>query len=313
MADDAKPPIPTLQTLLATMGDPKPASGGALLSTLLGVKPPTTQPPKPSPFLAAADVYITYVEAASRLIRYARINVEALAEYKKRGISQFETPPFDQSTESMSKLLMMVNRKMDVDFLSGEKEQADALVYGQAAISAWSALEVFVNDVLIAVLKLDAARLAFIPQIRVPVGEFVALDHERRVEYVVELVKQEMRASLSPGVGAFEPTLDAFKLGGQVEDLTRREILEFSAVRNCLAHRKGIVDERFLKACGTTKLKLGDSIQLTSANINRYFYAAQQYAACLLDRIKAIYEPQSQFKSAAAAYLDELKKLQAPE
>ncbi len=95
------------------------------------------------------------------------------------------------------------------------------------------------------------ARLAFTPpKIKVPLGEFVALDHDRRVEYVVELVKQEMRASLSPGVGAFEPTLSCVpSSGGAVDDLTRREILEFSAVRNCLAHRKGIVDE-LLRACG---------------------------------------------------------------
>jgi hypothetical protein len=76
-----------------------------------------------------------------------------------------------------------------------------------------------------------------------------------------------------------------------VADLTKRQLLELSAVRNCLAHRRGIVDARFLKACGTTTLTLGEPILLTSNHLLRYYCAADHYAMTVLERVKMQYDP----------------------
>jgi hypothetical protein len=54
----------------------------------------------------------------------------------------------------------------------------------------------------------------------------------------------------------------------------------------------GIVDTKFVKACGTTKLKIGDPILLTRGNMDGYVLASQQYASTVLDRVKARYAPE---------------------
>jgi hypothetical protein len=98
----------------------------------------------------------------------------------------------------------------------------------------------------------------------------------------------------------------AVVLGGTVEEVTGRELLELSAVRNCLAHRRGIVDARFREACGTTKLQIGEPILLTSEPANRYRFAVLHPAATVLERIKARYAPEEEVEINAKLYLEQL-------
>lgn len=281
------------------------------LAELLGRQAVADQASKRSPFFAAMDVYVDYAESASRIFRFAQVTLDALVEFRERGAAHPERADGDGEIEFLGKALAYIDREMNTQFLEGEKEETESLVCGQAVISSWSALEVFVHELLVGVLELDPSRFKFIPsKMKVSLGEFVSLDDDDRVEFVLDAVKLEVRASLSPGVGAFEPTLGAFKLGGAVDDLVKRSLLEMAAIRHCLVHRKGVVDERFLKACGTTMLKRGDTIRVTSRDLGRFFYAAQTYAATITDRVKLAYEPNSEFRSFTPTYLAGLKKLQ---
>jgi hypothetical protein len=80
-------------------------------------------------------------------------------------------------------------------------------------------------------------------------------------------------------------------------------------LRNCLAHRRGIVDTWFLKACGTTTLTLGEPILLTSNDLLRYYCAADHYAMTVLERVKMQYDPGSVFSARSDWYLEELTRL----
>lgn len=302
----------SLQQALARLAeDKKKSDGDALGKALMQAQEITPAPPKSHPFLKAVDVYIRFISAAIRLEKYARITLEALEDYKKKDIAHFDAVT-DLATDSLLALLTIFHRQNDIDFLKNENEHAEALLYGQTAISLWSALETFVNDLLIAVFTADPASLKVIaPKVKISIAEFYALDDEQRIERAIELARQEVGASFGPGVSAFESTFDMFKLKGTVEDLTGRELLELAAVRNCLAHRNGIVDAKFMKACGTTKLKIGDRILLTRGNVEAYVVASQQYASTVLDRVKARYAPEMDFKSSSAWLLDHLSGVKA--
>src|SRR5277367_3554414 len=101
-------------------GDSGGNTDGPLTRALMSSQGYIRAPPaKLPPFIAAAEVYATFVEASARLMRYARISFEALNDYKKRGISEF-LPIADRMKEAIETLLPIVNRKMDVDFLEEE-------------------------------------------------------------------------------------------------------------------------------------------------------------------------------------------------
>jgi hypothetical protein len=271
--------------------------------------PPETKNEKPTPLLAGLHVVTRFFDATIRLMRYAQITINALEDYKARGHEHLE-PPKDTSLEESFKLLAIVHRKQDVDFLKDVKEHAETLVFGQAVISLWGAFESCINDLLGAAVTSDPSPIkALSPKYRLAVADIFTLDEDERVEQVIEMVRLEVRSGLQRGVGVFEPLLKVFGLGGAVAEATSREILEFSAVRNCLAHRRGIVDKRFLDACGTTTLKLGDLINVTARDADCYFYAAWQYVMTILARVAARWDPESDFAAKQAASM--LASLQA--
>lgn len=239
----------------------------------------------------AIEVLLAFMTSTIRILGYQRITIDALDEYRRRGITDLDLGSDDGiSPEDLTKLIALVVRNTDVQFLEKESADAEAHVVGQSVLSMWSALEVFAGDLVLGVLANDRSPLATVhTKHKVSVAEFFAMDDENRVARVVELVRAD--AKLSPGIGAFEPMFDAFGLGKGADETTRRVLLEFAAVRNCLAHRKGIVDERFLEACGTTKLKVGDALRLTQDHAACYFYAANQYASAVADRVTAKYMP----------------------
>jgi len=233
-----------------------------------------------------------------------------MADFKARGAEHLK-PTLDSSSESLEELMKFLEREADIRFLEKEVAHSDSHVMNQAAAAMWGALEAFVNDVLIVVLEVDSSRLkSLTPKIKMSAAEFYTMTEQERIETIVELAKQETRSSLKTGAGAFEDLLKAFDLGGGIAAPTARELLELSAFRNCIVHRKGIVDARFKEKCGTVQLKLGESILLTQAHVHRFTYACFQYSSAVLDRIKHAYAPAVRFSALTQTTLENLERLQ---
>lgn len=260
-------------------------------------------------------VFDVFFESMQRTESYARLSIVALDEFQERGIDTAALENLDPHTdEGMRKLAEAAFRKMDIDFLKNDKAQRDAHVNAQATLSMWGILETFVDDAVLAVIAHDVEVAASrdIKKVEVSLGDFMALDDAGRAEELLNAVKQQKKSRLLKGADAFETFLNPFGLASAVADETKRELLEFSAVRNCITHRRGIVDRRFKEACPTSKRVVGERIALTASDRERYFFAACQYASTLWARTFAKYEPESKRAAELAeAMLELLKKARA--
>jgi hypothetical protein len=115
------------------------------------------------------------------------------------------------------------------------------------------------------------------------------MDAVGRIDYIVDKIEEKYKSKFSRGAGRFENMLKPFGFGGEVNTTTSRELLKFSAVRNCLVHRQGIVDRRFLEACPTTQWKVGSNVVITRTKCDIYSRAALQYGATVASRIDEHY------------------------
>lgn len=168
-----------------------------------------------------------------------------------------------------------------------ETERGFPTLHAHASVDLWSSTEACVDDLLCAwlgefpeELKHDA-----LAKVKIAFGEYLSLQVEDRVRYVLEEVKQSVRSALKPGIGRFEAVLDLVKLGGGVPDGTRRDLYELSLVRNVLVHRAGIVDRRFKAACDWRDDSVGARIIVSHADYSRYLSAVCDYLSEVLKRM----------------------------
>jgi hypothetical protein len=271
-------------------------------------------PPPPNPkreaFSAASDVYLWFLNSALRIGQYANITLAALSDFEDRGFAHLKPAQWAvDDPDSMAQVLAAINRKSQVEFLKEERQNAEAHIFGQAAVSLWGALEVFVDDLLLAVVQHEPSRIAKVPQnIKVPLAEFYGYDDDKRISEVVRLVGEALAATFKPGAAKFEMMLNAFGLGGGIERLTSETILEFAAVRNCIVHRKGIVDAKFKRACGTSTLNIGDQIRVTAQHVDRYMYAGAHYGGTVVERVMGQCVPDAGMDLRVGQWLESLKK-----
>jgi len=129
-----------------------------------------------------------------------------------------------------------------------------------------------------------------------------------RIERIIELAKQEVGAGFGPGVAAFEPVLAMFGLKGAVADVTKRELLEFSAVRKLSRASKG---DRRRQVSGRMRHDQVEDRRPDSADRgprDPVLLRRPAYAATVVDRVRARYEPELELRSGAKWFLDELEK-----
>ncbi len=94
---------------------------------------------------------------------------------------------------------------------------------------------------------------------------------DEQIEFILEQLKQELGSSFKLGVGRFESLFKILGIGGPVEDLSRRGLLDFSEIRNAIVHNKAIADRRVVERCPWRKLKLGDPIKPVREDFLMYF------------------------------------------
>lgn len=243
-------------------------------------------------FVAAITRFIEMSSSISKIFAYARITAYVLDDMRtKKG------PPPPTHFHGNNVLPRLVGsldaivRYSDAEFLEYEKEGVPSFVFAQATISLWSALEAGIRDMLVVTIGADSALLKRedIEKIQVSLLQFNTMDPAERIEYIVDRIEEKNKSKFSRGVGRFENMLKPFGFGGEVDPVASKELLEFSAVRNCLVHRQGIVDRRFLEACATGQWQLGTDIAITRTKCDIYSRVALQYGATVVSRIDEYY------------------------
>lgn len=171
-------------------------------------------------------------------------------------------------------------------------EQGFPLLFAQATIAAWGALETAIRDFLVRWLAAypQSRTSERIGKLRVRFSDYEALEHEERMRFLLGELERDIGATLKPGIARFECLLAEIGLGGAIDDQERRKLLEMAAVRNVLVHRAGVADRRFVELCPWLNHSVGDQIVITGKEYHRFRSATLRYAASVLERAESLEE-----------------------
>ncbi|MEU1270887.1 hypothetical protein [Streptomyces sp. NPDC005799] len=183
----------------------------------------------------------------------------------------------------------LTQRKDQVKLARTQIDSEFRLLHGHALMGTWGALESLIEDTV-------EAWMAFRPEvllhqnfakIRVPLAEFLSLTDEQRVRLLVSEVQRDLKLDLRSGVTKFEKLLSSVGLGGPVDPRVRDALFEAQCIRNVLAHRAGIADQRFIDACPSYGLSIGDRLAIDKGTYRRLNFSFYVYGNIVINRILA--------------------------
>ncbi|WP_392751145.1 hypothetical protein [Streptomyces sp. LN590] len=222
--------------------------------------------------------FVTYLEDAERLVQLAYTGAKAILSIHKL---------FDLVEEDGDSSDERVKRERQVTLAQTEISSDFKLLHGHSIVGIWGALESLIEDVV-------ECWMAFRPEvlmhqnfvkIRVPLAEFLSLSDEQRVRLLVSEVQRDLKLDLRSGVTKFEKLLDSVGLGGPVDPRIRDALFEAQNIRNVLAHRAGIVDQRFVDSCPSFGLSEGDQMVIGKKLFRRMSDAMGLYSIVVLNRV----------------------------
>jgi hypothetical protein len=168
-----------------------------------------------------------------------------------------------------------------------QRSRGFVFFYGSGAIRLWSMLEAFVEDVLLVLLKLDptTANAEAVQKVRVPLSEYGSMNADQRAIFLLDSIQRDVARGRQVGVAQFESVLKALNLGGAVDDEMRACLVELSAVRHVLVHRRGLVDHRFLGSCDWMGVDVGTEVLISRESFHMYSRAAISYSLVVYRRL----------------------------
>ncbi|MFD9119962.1 hypothetical protein [Streptomyces bottropensis] len=184
----------------------------------------------------------------------------------------------------------LTRRKNIVAIAQSQIDSGFRLLHGHALMGSWGALESLIEDAVEAwmAFKPEVLLHQSFAKIKIPLAEFLGLSDEQRVRLLVSEVQRDLKLDLRSGVTKFEKLLDSVELGGPVDPRLRDALFETQNVRNVLAHRAGIADQRFVDACPSYGLAVGDRVVIGQEIYERLNYSMYIYAVVVLNRILAV-------------------------
>lgn len=159
----------------------------------------------------------------------------------------------------------------------------EPLFHALIVIGAWSALEAYVADFCIAVMREQPVLLDSdeIQSIKVPIAELLVNDDDKTERVYYALAQNFGRGA---GVRRYESILKLLGLSERVPEDIRRAILKAQKIRNVWAHNAGRADSQFLKNSIVPSFELGDKVEIDGHDVNYYVDALRMYGNIITSR-----------------------------
>lgn len=179
-----------------------------------------------------------------------------------------------------------VARKEELERLAlDEVARGFPLLMAHTSVGLWSALEAALNSFAVdwlcfrpTLLQGDNLSKTKVPALLLSNGNFY-----EAAAFVIDEFTRQSGGSMKQGIGRFTIVLEALGISATVEDDVRKTLFELSKVRNVYAHRFGVVDEQFKKACPWIKIDVGQRLRTSPAEMERYARAAQGFVSKVAD------------------------------
>lgn len=236
------------------------------------------------------NAFFDYLEEIDRMLLITTFSFHGmkgrgeLAEVVTRIRRRQESP--SQTTEKLNEdeePYVQQVRKLE-ELALGQAADGFPMLHAHASVLLWSALEATIPDLVAQVLFYNRTILekdAFL-KVKIPVSILNA-PSEHQVASVVSELERQMNAPLKRGVGRFSVLLDAVGLGVDVDDDTRRTLLELSQARNNIVHRFSVVDKHFKEACPWISYQPGERLKIKGEDYVRYKAALVSYVRLIVD------------------------------
>lgn len=171
-------------------------------------------------------------------------------------------------------------------------------LYYQTLISVWSFLEAGIYDSLIEWLVFTKFKTISneMKELKIPFSE-LSKSCRDRAEILLQIFEQQ-KIQKKDTISKLEMLMVAvgWEKGGHFyneyinesgleENDFRRNLIEFSKVRNLILHKAGIVDKKFQQDCPWKKCKLGTKLIITNDDFNLYQNSVSVYMAEVIHRI----------------------------
>ena len=157
------------------------------------------------------------------------------------------------------------------------------LLHNSAAVLIWGALETTVRDWVIAWAASDLRRFlkSDARDLKLSLEQWIEIPEEDRARAIVEMLERGKGANLKKGIGRFDSLLTAVGIDPVVSAQDRKHLYELSSLRNVIAHRASVADQKFVKDCGNLGYAVGDAICVSNDQLCDFLLAAQRYVDAL--------------------------------
>lgn len=201
-------------------------------------------------------------------------------------------------------------RENDAPLIREEVEKGFPFFYSMSAVAIWSAIEAFVEDQLSFCIEADPKLLEKeqIQRIKIPFAQYESMTPEERRYFVIDSVERDIQSKYKQGVSQFESVLEVFGLGGEVDDIARKTLLELCNVRNVLVHRDGVADKRLINTCPWLGLSIGQSVHVNTKMYVQYLNEAGIYCATVFARMVRHFGDESKRADKFIAHLSKSRK-----
>lgn len=183
--------------------------------------------------------------------------------------------------------------RLQAEFAQAEIHRGFPLLHAHAVISLYGAIEVLIEDVVVAWLLNDPKSLDLRPvkKVRISVVDFDRTNREERMRLVSrELFRvgnSDGEIGEAQGIDKLERVLDIFGLSGPVDRSIKTAMFELHHVRNVLVHRGARADRRLIEACPWLNLSVDDPLVVTHSMYQVYADAMMRYVVLLIRRVGA--------------------------
>jgi hypothetical protein len=231
--------------------------------------------------------FIAYLRASQELIHLTHFGAQLAGEdfeYLKSMESKEWLPGVPPAT-----LKAVVESR--AKFAKKESESDYPLVNSHSLMGAWAALECCIEDLFVAYLYEypRAQESEAFRKISLPFLDYRTLSEIELLRRLLQEVQRSKSSSLRSGVNAFEQTLETIGISGEIHSEVKGQIYECQQVRNIIAHRGGVADERFCSACPQFAVSPGDTVKVSTHRLGTYHMALSAYGVTVLNRILSLH------------------------
>ena len=158
-----------------------------------------------------------------------------------------------------------------------------AVLNAHSLVAIWGAVETCIEDTVVKIL-INSPTHDFL--LVVGVKSSIPVHEEDNAHDVYRKIERKLWIK-GDVVGSYERILSIFGLSAAVSSATAGILAEANAVRNCLVHRGGVIDEKAAQEAPILVPMVGSRFEVNKVNYLRYHEAVSEWVVALMKSIGA--------------------------